>query len=390
MFHLGNVDILLLSNNDFYYYLSEICNYLFCILILVLSIHFKLIKKEYFVFWALYFLSPFFFNFVLFQPGYMVDQFHYVKILNQLKEDGLSSINLIFSNLEGLKQSRILVSNIFFFFIPMFSLLSITSVAFINKLLIFFTFIFLSKRIEVNKLILFFIIPSLILYSSVSLRDTLVLVLAVFSLFFIIERKVFLSLLFAILVLLIKLQNGPGLIFTWIAVFLLAAQKSYLRLFILGSISVGSVLYLFDLIGPVINLYRMAWAVEDGLSFEQAASLEIKSAYQFVTTIISDLPRFMLKPLPWQISSPLQLLVFLETVFLSYIFYVIAISKKFFLEKENLILIMGLIICMAINAITVSNFGTLARYRFIGFFPFLIAIYYLRQIKDINRYATSS
>ena len=380
MFFPDNLGFQFIAELSPFYYLSEIANYLFCILIVCVFIHFKFIKKEYFAFWAIYFLSPFFFNFILFDPMYMGDQYLYASQIIQVKKGIFGEdISASFGSFEYFKQGRVFISTYLLSYIPIFSLSSITSLAFINKLLIFFMFIFLQKRISTINALYLILIPSLILYSSVSLRDTLVLVAGVISIFYLIERNLWSSLFFIILVGLTKLQNFPALLVLWIFTFVFQASKSYRRLVFVALSMLLCIIVFFDTFSGILNLYRVAWAMEDGMSLTEAVNLEFSSAYDLVILGLVEIPAFLLKPLPWQISNPLQLFVFIENIFLLYLIYVFAIKDGFYKNKENIILIAGFLMCMGLHAITTDNYGTLARYRFIGLFPYLIGFYYLRN-----------
>ena len=163
MFYLSNLEFgVIIDYFGSWYLLSEVCNYLFCILVLSLFTYFKYVEKEYFLFWSLFFLTPFLFNFLLFEPLYMPDQYTYMKEINHMKAGtSLFQLSEVFSKSgEGLKSSRIGASAYFLSFVPMFSFLTISSLAFLNKMLTFFLFIFLNKRIPTGNLVLFFIIPS--------------------------------------------------------------------------------------------------------------------------------------------------------------------------------------------------------------------------------------
>ena len=387
MFNPQNLGFQLIGELSPFYYLSEVANYLFCLLIVCVFIHFKYVKREHFIFWAIYFLSPFLFNFILFHPAYMGDQFLYASQIINVKSglESSESITAAFGSFEYFKQARVLVSSYILSYIPIFSLSSITSLAFINKLLIFIMFLFLEKRIQSKYALYFIMIPSLILYSSVSLRDTLVLVSAVFSIIFLIERRVWSSLIFIILVGLTKLQNFPALLVLWIFTFIIQASKSYSRIAIVASVLLLSFIVFFDTFSGILNLYRVAWAMEDGMSLNEATGLEFSSGLDLIFLSLIEIPIFLLKPLPWQISNPLQLLVFLENIFLFYLIYIFAIKDGFYKNKENIILIAGFIMCMGLHAITVYNYGTLARYRFIGPFPYLVGFYYLRNRYESER-----
>ena len=113
MFHIGNLgDGTLIAEFGFYYLLSEVSNYLFCILIVCIFIKLNLIQRKYLFFWLLYFLSPFLFNFILFSPSYMPDQFHYHEIVSSIK-GGDYDLPEFALTLESLKRFRIGFSGYF-------------------------------------------------------------------------------------------------------------------------------------------------------------------------------------------------------------------------------------------------------------------------------------
>ena len=64
-FYSGGLD-LFINELGFFYFVAEIANFGFLALILIVFTHYKIIEKDYFLFWIIYFLSPFLFNFVLF------------------------------------------------------------------------------------------------------------------------------------------------------------------------------------------------------------------------------------------------------------------------------------------------------------------------------------
>ena len=145
----------LFGSYDSFYYLSEISNYLFLVLILFIFIHFKLIDKKYSLFWILFLLTPFFFNFILFSPEYLSDQFKYIRELNNIKANGISNIDV--STYGGLKRARIQLSSYLLALFPVFSYLTVTSLAFTNKLIAMILFVFLSKRIPADRVYFYFL-----------------------------------------------------------------------------------------------------------------------------------------------------------------------------------------------------------------------------------------
>ena len=163
-------------------------------------------------------------------------------------------------------------------------------------------FLFLQSRIPAKYALYLILIPSLILYSSVSLRDTLVLVAGVFSVFYLIERNFWGSLFFIVLVGLTKLQNFPPLMVLWLFTFIYQASKSYLRLGLIASFLLFCLVVFFDTFSGIINLYRVAWAMEDGMSLDEATGLEFTSGIDLIYLGLFDICQSV--GLPGQIDHP--------------------------------------------------------------------------------------
>lgn len=301
-----------------------------------------------------------------------------------MKANGLSFQDFDLTSFAGIKQARVQASLLLlsFFYIP--SYLTVTSLAFANKLIVFLLFVFLSRRIEVKKLFFFFLIPSLILWSSLSLREILVLGAGTVSMIYLIERRFLLSLFFILMIVIAKVQNSPGFLVMWIMLFLLRANSSNVILVVSTLVGAIAVVLFFDQVESYINLYRLAFAQEDGMrtAYTNPELFRIESGFHLIYMTILELPLFLLRPLPWQATNPLQIFIFFESIVLLYLLVSIIVNNKLLKERTALIFIIGFIICMGIHAITTFNFGTLSRYRFIAFFPFLIGFYYMAQIKQ--------
>ena len=199
----------------------------------------------------------------------------------------------------------------------------------------------------------------------------------VISLILILENKPISSLACLLVLGVLKIQNIPGFMVIWIFVFLLRAQISYLRFSFYSLIGLGVIIATFGYYGDLINLYRVAFAMEDGVPLDEVELLEIQSAFGMVYTTIREMPGFLLAPLPWQVENPFQAIMSLESILLVVALCYFVLRKQMLSNRMLLIFVLGFGICMGIHALTTSNFGTLARYRFGGFFPFLIAFYYI-------------
>ena len=366
------------------YLVAEIANFGLLALILVVFTHYKVIEKDYFLFWLIYFLSPLFFNFILFNPYYFGDQYTYFDYFNRVKSTGLieglqymDTTEGSFNEWSGIARSRSLFASYLLTFVPVFSVLTVTSLAFANKFLVLLLYIFLRKRFEAREIIAFLVIPSFILYTSLSLREPLIMFFGVISLILILENKPISSLACLLVLGVLKIQNIPGFMVIWIFVFLLRAQISYMRFSFYSLIGLGVIIATFGYYGDLINLYRVAFAMEDGVPLGEVELLEIQSGFGMVYTTIREMPGFLLAPLPWQVENPFQAIMSLESILLVVALCYFVLRKQMLSDRMLLIFVLGFGICMGIHALTTSNFGTLARYRFGGFFPFLIAFYYI-------------
>ena len=88
--------------------------------------------------WIILFTTPFFFNYVLFDPALFSDQRGYINFISYIRENGYSGIDLTITGIEKLRTFGLESSVILYSLIPMPMNLTITSIAFMNKLLMFF------------------------------------------------------------------------------------------------------------------------------------------------------------------------------------------------------------------------------------------------------------
>ena len=379
MFSLDSVGFLITDFNLFYV-LSEIANYIYILIILVFLTSFKLLDKDYFIFWAFYLATPLLVNYIVFHPSYLGDQFEYVKGVNDFISEGFLRLSGFTSQILGY---QLRISSAILSFVPMVSYLSVTSLGFINKLLALILFLFLSRKIDQKNLMYFFIVPSFILYSSVGLRDVLIMVSITFFLFSLVERKFLTSLFFALIVLFIKIQLGLGLFISWALMFIIRADISIIRLQIGALIAVAAAIFLFDSYGELLNIYRYAFALEDCPgSYNYCTTIgpedfRINSGIDLIWLVITSVPLFLLKPLLWEISGIFQLLTFIEVCVLYYFFYVFAIKSKLYFSNTFWVVMTSLVISTAVLAVTSFNLGTLSRYRFELLWPYLMVIYFL-------------
>ena len=211
--------------------------------------------------------------------------------------------------------------------------------------------------------------PSLLLYSSLALRDTLVLVFMVLSVVYFIENKRMLAILFSIPLLFIKYQNF-FLILVFFAAHLYFSRDSLIyrfrHLFLI--IVIASLAPFLMTIIEILDIARLNMFVEDGGyrgSYKNMQTIE-----DFIIIALQSAPYFLMKPLPWEADSPLQLLQSFENIFI-FIFLIYMLIKTSRLDRQiALKWLVYLIAAFSIYGLVVFNFGTAVRYKF----PFIVIV----------------
>ena len=207
------------------------------------------------------FLS-FLFNYILFDPLLFNDQFSYSAKVGVLKEFGLSSLNLEFNSLNDLRSYGLDVSSLIFSFSPVPFQLTVTSLAFTNRLLIFLIFVWLYKLSGKENSILMFLVPSIVLYSSLSLRDPIIIFLSVFFIYLAIKNKFISSALVLFLIGLLKFQNAILLFLVYVGKFVFFAHKIILKFSFILSLLIIGIIFQEQIVNG-LNFFRFAFYLED-------------------------------------------------------------------------------------------------------------------------------
>ena len=247
----------------------------------------------------------------------------------------------------------------------MFPLLieSVKSIAFMNYLIYLGIFIFVLIRIHDKTHALFFkafylCYPSLILYSSLGLRDMLILVLMLIVLYyaFIQFNQVIIVIALGVLFL-IKPQNSIILCFTLGFGYVLRLKKTY-QMVLLIVFFVGCYLFLHKF-GAKLDFYRAAMYNEDtGLPGELVPDFTYLDIFNYFT-----------KPFMLTARNNFQIIQSCENVLLFFplamIIYIRILNKRFWCYSYLEFMLLSSCI---IYSYVVANYGTLARYKF----PFIV------------------
>ena len=366
-----------------YYYIFELANYSALVFLVVLFRHFGYLNNSSFWTWCVLLFTPLLINNFLFDSSYYGDQGLYTmaavdqllpydlpgKIVNTLDRSWTSTTNFT-STLLNL--------------VPIPMLMTTTSLAFANKFFALILFVWLTKFIDQDRLIIFFLVPSFILYSSLTLRDPMIMALSCVYLIHLVNHKYFLAMIFLAPLVFLKVQNFSFLIVAFIAMVVFQAHKSKLGLIIFFITAIiGSIIFQ-DTLLEGLNVYRIAFAMEDSVygyasfsEFNDASLFEINSIFSLIFISIKEFPIFMLMPLPWNWSNAFHVAQFLEGLLL--LIAMISIIIKFQLHKTLSFYppLISLLFGLIVYSVIAFNEGTFVRYRFTFFFPFLIAFYYL-------------
>lgn len=361
------------------FFLSELSNLAFCSILLCILYYFRKLNFREFIFWNLGFLSIILLGITVVAPEMFPDSGSYLRCVRDLRDnfafDELNCQGSVEgdSKLFNFLNFKKTLPAIFFFLIPIPSIATSISLAFINKIYLLALYIFIRSKLSDDRtkfyLLVLMFLPTLLLYSSTGLRDILVMVVVATLLFTTIERKFVISTIFLLLLAAIKPQNAAVMMVLYAGIFLFRSHKSFLHLviFLMSCLIIGvsfqvEILY-------VVNYFRIGFLNENGLLPLSGVVFE----YQSFTALIIDSPLAFLKGIfsPGFGFSALNIIFFPESIFLIILFIWGARYTDYFSESTNCLVFIVFYLGIVLNSIVVPNDATFLRYRF-AFVYFLL------------------
>ena len=339
-------------------------------------------------------MAIFLLNDILFDPGYWPDQITYLRVTKSIRHQLVS--------LQGISVdaiSRTGLPSYIFAFSPIPFINSVQSIAMINFLLYLLSFLFLKKkRVSSNSIDFFFLLyPSFLLYSSLALRETLIVLFMIISVyFFLVEEKKLPALIYLLPLAIIKIQNFLILVLAYI-VYLFLRKRSFQRylIFFGGGLLVilfGNHIPLINVFFERIDYYRWNLIAENfGYNWNFMGGYDYQpfvSGFSIIPLVIKSFVYMLLKPFPWEVTNLVQLIQSVENIFIIALI-VWVVKKKIFMpiiKRKLLFLNILLVLSMTIYGLVTFNFGTAARFRF----PFIVIylvfyLYLLRSDRIISR-----
>lgn len=327
---------------------------------------------------------PFFLNDFLFPAEYMSDQFRYFDMMR----------NVRYLDFETMDHSaNVRFASWFMSLFPLPFVETVRSIGFFSKFIYLCIVFFLYTRGILNLYTLLFMLlyPSLILYTSLALRDGLILFFMMFGFYFLVKGRFWLSLLFSLPLFFIKFQN---LIIQLIFIFMyfgFGVRRS--------GLSLRRVMFVFLVAGcffallmpyflPYVNKYRLAMWREDGGNVSDV--MEISGSLDFIMTGLGGSLNFLAKPYLWQATSTIQLIQAIENIFLLMFIVWVTFCCFCYDRKRTLFWLIYLLSTAAIYGIVVSNYGTASRYRFPFVVSYIVFVIYDVFYSEFSRVSSAS
>ena len=343
-------------------FLYDVANLLPILIVIFVSYRFGYIPMWLTFFLGIFAFTPFFLNYVLFAPGYMPDQWQYYYFVQNIRSFGLNDLA---------ESIPVEVSGWMFSFIPLPYVETIQSLGFFNRFIatLLTIWLYASKNLRGWPLLFIIFYPSLLLYSSLSLRDTLVMLFMVLSVILFVENKKSLAIVVSLPLLFIKFQNFFLMIVFFLAHLYFSRDSiiyRYRHLFLL--IVIAAITPFLMTIIEILDYSRLNMFIEDGGSRD--SYVHMKTIGDFIIIALQSAPYFLVKPLPWEADSFLQFVQSFENIFififLAYMFF----RTSRFDRQIALKWLVYLIAALSIYGLVVFNFGTAVRYKF----PFIVIV----------------
>ena len=369
----------------------DLINLEFFVLLLVFTISIILkLKPLQLMLLIFHVITIFLLNDVLFDSNYMGDQRRYL--------EAAKSVRLFQQPAVGFVNS-VGISGFLFSIFPIPFIISIQSLSMINFIIYLLLYFFLKKQniLTYSSEIFYLLYPSLLLYSSVGLREMLILTFMIIVVYqFLVRDKYIFSVICSLPLIFLKPQNFLIINMCSTILFFLKKGDSNkkigilfliilaffgLKNLILSRFTIPSGFGFID----VINNYRNYMFFEDTRSYVEGY-IPINNFFDLFYQGAIGSFYMLLKPFPWQSGNPLQFVQSIENIIIFFLMVFLVLKPINFktLKLKANYLKMMIIISMSIYGMVVFNFGSASRYRFGFIVVFFIFYCYILNKNRIN------
>ncbi len=358
---------------DFFHFLLYILFISFCLL-------FKLLDKNLFIFLLVFSPTPFIFNNFFF-VSYFPDTTDYLETL-------LYHRDYVELHPGYLGDKKIINYTYFLSFIPLPFIFSKIALGYFSKFILTLLVIYLFRKNNTNSIlfILILLTPELIMYTSLGLKEAVIIFLMTISLIKYESQKYITLLIFLIPIYFIKYQN-----FYFILIFIFIHQyfkiiklnyKLVIKLITTFLLIIGSISVLF-----ILNLSIVNGFVEQIDFFCRKLNYNSNTCYngfrEFVMNFDNAFLHFILTPLMQKNISFLFVLQFLSSNYYLLLTIFLIYFSTFTLEIK-LTCIIYILSLGLLSGLVFINDGLLTRQKFTIIYPLLCFLYIKTDIKKIG------
>ncbi len=369
--------------------LSDLFNFSFLLILLIFICVKMKLSRNIFILLLGHLVLVFFLNYFLFDPFLFGDQFQYLSAVIHIRSG-------LFNFLQVSGSLKMHISALLMSLPPVPFLDSIYALSMANVFVFIVTFLILLKNNVLkgfNKMF-YLLYPSLALYSALALRDMIITCFMLLSVYFISKRRYFFSIIAALPLILIKIQNILIYVLSFFVFFVFFKTKGvFVKVVAITSFVIFFMIFKDSFSIEAINLARTGMFYENMKTVQGAASIgsELVIINNYVDLFklgFESMFSFIFKPLIWQARNPLQLVQSFENIFVGWVIFRLVYLKVKHKINSDLIrfLLVYTIIAFGLYGMVVFNYGTAVRYKFPFVIVFVTFFYYeLVRIKPSLR-----
>jgi len=350
----------LIEDNYIVRFVFDLVTFLIGFALLFYILIVKKVKGKLNYIFIISFFSPLFLNNFLFDWTYFLDQSKYLFIAQIIR-------NFQFDIIKDINSALLLPGTIYSLF-PTPYIYTFTTISIIARFLFLIVLIFVHKKYLKDKAVLFFLLfcPSIILYTSIGLREVFLFIFLILFFFYLEKRKIYYVLIFVLLLTLINPYFCFIVMLSFVCYHLLFSNtKDYFKL--LSLFLVSTVFILFnDNILEYINKRYAGYYHEEFYFFPKT----YENFFDIFIAFPNAFLQFMLSPL-FQITNFFRFFQSIENLII-YIYLFFYFKRCFNLNQlKTLYWSIILFLNLSIYSLVVINPGSIARYK-ITLFLFII------------------
>ncbi|MEO5371729.1 MAG: hypothetical protein H7833_16810 [Magnetococcus sp. DMHC-1] len=362
----------------------DLINLIFITVYIILILKFTHTKWPIYFIFLLHLACVFIVNGILIPANYMTDQVNYLEEAQYARRLLLYYLKIhpdypiYWEGMNG--YPTLYVPGRIFSLMPIPYIHSFYSIGMINIFIYSVIYLILKKMGILNgKAEWFFLLyPSLFIYNSLALRETLIMFFLLISVGLFIKSQPFLSILFIIPLAYIKFQI---LIIYFVSIIIYKIiYRAYIN-------KIDSILLL---ISSSFVYYYSDWLTIDSinvlikqLTYNPSNNADL-TYMNILLNMVTNIPFFLMAPLPWQAHNLFQIMQSIENiaVLVLIVLIIVKIHHKKLINMQFYFINIFFVISILFHSAFIYNYGTISRYRFQFILMYLIYMYYIENKRN--------